>query len=196
MTNAFLNQTDLNNAINGAPTPVPLTPDQVGGGQGITIVNNTQFPLTFADQFFDSGEFATAPSNIKPFSSMSFSVTIKAGFAGVTGAVTFTFSPLPGVVCRLGVGFSNPLFGSYKSNVAFDADLNQPDNSNPILSPIGAFTQGTYDANSSDPSQDTSANFTGADTSGAPTTIQFIGNATPAVVSNVTVVQAIVTGGQ
>ncbi|HEY0554626.1 MAG TPA: hypothetical protein VGG20_10180, partial [Thermoanaerobaculia bacterium] len=76
------------------------------------------------------------------------------------------------------------------------ADLNQPANSKPILKPIGLFTQGTYNANSSDPSQDSSATFTGTDTNGSPMTIRIIGNATPSAVSKVIVTQAIVSGGK
>jgi hypothetical protein len=174
----------------------PQTPAVQDGGQGIVIVNNTQFLLTFADQFFDSGEFAVAPSSIPPFSSGTFTVVPKAGFAGVTGAVTFTFEPLPNVQCRLGAGFGNPFVGSPDSNVAFDADHNQPNSSNPVLNPIGLFTQGTYNFNSTSPSQNSSVQFTGTDTNGYPTTIQITGNATPGFVANITVTQIIVSGGE
>jgi hypothetical protein len=194
---SFLDQTQLENAINGAPTPQPPPVQAVQGWQGTVIVNNTQFLLTLVDQFFDSGEFQTAPPGaIQPFSFAVFTVMAKTiSFAGATGAIAYTFEPLPSVSCNLGVGFGNPAVGSFDSNAAFDADHNQIPNSGPIL-PLGLFTQGTYNANSSSPVQTSSAIFTGADTNGLPTTIQFIGQSTPGVVSNVTITQAIVSGGE
>ncbi|HEV7503893.1 MAG TPA: hypothetical protein VGS07_03180 [Thermoanaerobaculia bacterium] len=194
MANGFLSQTQLELSIaNMAPPPVPQPPP---GGQAIIIVNQTQFSLSPIDQFFDSGEFAVAPLPISPFNSGSFIVTpTSSGTAGVTGAVAFTFEPLPSVICNLGAGFGNPLFGSFDCNVAFDADHNQIVNSNPIL-PLGDFTQGTYNANSTSPVFSSSTQYAGTDTNGSPTIIQITGNSTPAFVASIIITQTIVSGGQ
>jgi hypothetical protein len=199
---AFLDQTQLAAAIAATPTlPFPSPPPNPV--QGVlappifittAVVNRTQFVLTFEDQYFDSGGFYTAPTDVQPFSVIFFTGIFEGIFTGVTGAITFTFNPLPYVECRLGVGFAAPFVGDLKSNVAFDADLNQPANSNPVLQPISLFTQGTYEANSSDPSADTSTTFTGTDTNGASMTIQISGSAAPGVDAVVVITQQIVSG--
>ena len=179
-----------------APTP-PAPSDEPSHYLAITVMNLTQFVLTPADNYFDSGKFFQAPSAIMPFQRMTFSVSAKdPSLAGVSGAVTFTLNPAPNVVCRFGVGFSNPVKGSNTSNAAFDADHNQATNSNPVLNPISLFTQGTYNGNSQNTTTATSAMFTGADRQGASITIQFDGSAVPGAQATASIVQKIVSGGQ
>src|ERR1043166_9219452 len=126
----------ISSAMTAADTPTP--PSAGGNWMPVTVVNHTQFLLTPADSYFDSGRFQVAPSLIAPFKAFTFSVsaTDNSILTGVTGAMAYTFSPKQGVTCRLGVGFSNPEIGGYKANVAFDADMNQAENSNPVLHPI------------------------------------------------------------
>src|ERR1043166_2576499 len=184
----------ISSAMTAADTPTP--PSAGGNWMPVTVVNHTQFLLTPADSYFDSGRFQVAPSLIAPFKAFTFSVsaTDNSILTGVTGAMAYTFSPKQGVTCRLGVGFSNPEIGGYKANVAFDADMNQAENSNPVLQLIQDFTVGTYNGKTTSIIQTTSANFTGVDKTGAPLTIDFLGSSSPGAHPVVTIVQQIVPG--
>src|ERR1043165_6065900 len=108
----FLDAADLAEDITGAETAsdVPkLVPPSTGNWLAITVVNHTQFVLTPADSYFDSGRMDVGPSAVGPFKAITFSVSVPnvSVLTGVTGAITFTFNPLPNIVCRFGVGFSN-----------------------------------------------------------------------------------------
>lgn len=179
----------LAGAMSAAQAPAPAsstTPSMV-----VTVLNHTQFMLTPAGSYFDSGRFDVAPGGVAPFKAVTFTVCAKDNsiLTGVTGAASYSIT-LPNGTCNVGVGFCDPTMGSYKSNIAFDPDQNQT-TTTPVLS-IGDFTLGTYNCSTDSTVTASSAKFSGVDKSGKPVTIQFTGSAAPGQQSIVTVVQNIV----
>lgn len=90
----------------------------------MTIFNETQFPLQFVDSYFGDGRFAQAPTNVKPFSTLSFSACDGDGtiMQGVTGAATFTLLQMTFTGPSISVGFRAPWLGTYKASAIWNSD--------------------------------------------------------------------------
>lgn len=91
----------------------------------MTIINQTQFQLEYDDSYFDSGRFAQAPTNVKPFSTYTFSACNRDGslFCGATGGAAFKLrmpfdEPNQAGLDKLNmsVGFCAPYAGAYKAS--------------------------------------------------------------------------------
>jgi hypothetical protein len=80
----LLDAAELAESIEGAMTAAdaPPTPTGSNNWMSMTIVNHTQFVLTPADSYFDSGRFAQGPAIVGPFKSMTFTVTTMNGSLG------------------------------------------------------------------------------------------------------------------
>lgn len=198
----FLDATQLANGIAGMSRPAPPPePTSTGAFVSVRILNQTQFEFTpdSPPAPLSSGAITPAvPPSVSPFGNSLFigtPVSTPHLATGVTGAVSFTLPLLPNVLCRLGVGFGDPVIGPYGANVAFDADYNQPMNSGPVLD-VNDFVQGTYEGNNSGTTTTKSAIFSGTDANGVPTEIQISGTSE---VENfeitVIVTQNIISGG-
>ena len=96
----------------------------------INIINETQFSIRYAQEWFDVGRFWSAPCNMAAFSHSAFSVSSTfwgaAGHHGVSGAALFYLQiPSQGEDHPITIAFSNPSTGSIKTRAEFSCDLKE-----------------------------------------------------------------------
>lgn len=151
----------------------------------VTVFNQTQFDLVYlaGSTYFDSGRFYTAPTNVSPFESMTFSASSSDGSykTGVSGGVVFQLQmPSSGTSDQtqdVAIGFTNPEWGSYKTYVMFgnNADTAETNATNKSVSA-------------------TSQNFSGVDTNEQPVQINFLAASSPGPEASITITQQYVSG--
>jgi hypothetical protein len=86
----------------------------------VTLFNQTQFNIFWTgNDYFSSGRFWTAPTNVNPFNSMTFSVCDSDGsfLTGCSGGGAFNIQLPDGSAIPLAVGFTNPQTGAIKAAV-------------------------------------------------------------------------------
>ena len=151
----------------------------------VTFYNQTQFEVIYSgSSYFDSGRFDTPPTNVQPFSTMTFSGCSKDDsiLTGVSGGACFQLQ-LMGTdnstqELDVAIGFTNPEIGSNKASASFGSD------------PRAAYN-GVTDSST----QAKSGLFLGTDTNGNATTIQFMLASAPGTTVSITLTQMIVSGG-
>lgn len=119
---------ELAEAFNNIKDLLPSTPTELKEKHRwirVTVFNQTQYDLELKDDYFDSGKFWESPSDIKAFEKMIFSVCNKDNsvLTGVAGGFIFTLK-MPkkeggNEELDIGIGFSNPQYGSLKSSCDF-----------------------------------------------------------------------------
>lgn len=142
----------------------------------MTVFNQTQYELVFQSAYFDSGRFWTAPTNVPPFESMTFSGCESDGsiMTGVSGGVQFSIA-IPNNAQQFSAGFSNPEIGAYKASVA-----------------AGGTPQSAYNAIDNSTISDSIGPIQGTDTNNKPVTMNFGLVSSPGPEASVTVTQQVI----
>jgi len=201
---AILDAAELTDAIEGAEDAVasasessgepsaPAPPPQKNRTVQLSVLNHTQFRLVPDSSYFYSGRFDVAPADVAPFDTMTFTAVDADDsiLTGVSGAVTFSMTLPNGASCRVGIGFSNPEWGSYKTNIAFDPDDSQAEGASPVAD-AAAFADTVETNDSNQIVEAKSASFSGTDRARRPVVFGFTGSASPGAQSTVTIVQEI-----
>ncbi|KAI0373241.1 hypothetical protein BV20DRAFT_1050152 [Pilatotrama ljubarskyi] len=101
-----------------APPPPPGIKDKYRWLQG-TIKNETQFQIQLIDSYFDSGRYWTAPTDIAPFTQMTFSCCNSDGsfLTGVAGGTAFRIIMNESVHYDFAIGWTAPSLGSLKASI-------------------------------------------------------------------------------
>jgi hypothetical protein len=141
----------------------------------MTVFNQTQYEIVFQSSYFDSGRFWTAPTNVPPFESMTFSGCESDGsiMTGVSGGVQFSIA-IPGNAQPFSAGFSNPEIGAYKASVV-----------------AGGTAQSAYNAIDNSTISDSIGPIAGTDTNGKAVTLNFGLVSSPGPEASVTVTQQV-----
>jgi hypothetical protein len=146
----------------------------------VTIHNETQYSLVYMGYWFDSGRFFDAPTNVRPYESMTFSVCSKDGsiLTGVTGGARFELRmPEEGGGYQsldIAVGFARPQIGSIKSSVIYSR-----------------VPKKAYEVVTNKGTRHTSSMFSGTNVEGGQATMNFKAVATPGQGGSVTITQQI-----
>ncbi|KAH9923435.1 uncharacterized protein BXZ73DRAFT_103873 [Epithele typhae] len=83
-----------------------------------TVKNETQFALLVQESYFSSGRYFTPPGSTRAFDQLVFSGCNR-DFSptGVTGGTAFRLSLDDRNFLDIAIGWTNPVFGSYKAGV-------------------------------------------------------------------------------
>jgi hypothetical protein len=116
----------------------------------VTIFNQTQFNIIWTGgDYFSSGRFWKAPTNVGPFDSMTFSVCDKNAslLTGCSGGAAFSIQLSNGSTVPFAVGFTNPQIGAIKASVVQpgSAEAGYDEASSSSMSTSTALLQGMDD---------------------------------------------------
>ena len=190
----------LAESIGSMSSAIPSPPAELSDKHrsvSVTIFNQTQYELHYEGAYFDSGRFWTAPTNIAPFSELTFSGCDKDGSVGtgVSGGAVFHIQAdlnIPeaekegleileeefhtGLLSDLdlAIGFTNPGVGGYKLSGVFGGD-----------------GESAYEAATTDTSGSTSQTFSGNDTNDSPIMINFHVVSSPGTEASITLTEQI-----